>query len=285
MKKHLLPSALLTKQVKILLVGAGGTGSRMLEKLVCLHRAIKALGHPYGFDVTVIDPDTVSPANIGRQTFYAGDVGAFKCDVLVNRANMALDDVSWSAIPAKLDTTVSLSGFDIVIGAVDNRSARLGMLRGLESVMSGTRYWLDLGNRKGDGQCILGQVTSNRKTKDEVLRLPHVGELYPELIDPAFEDADDAPSCSLAEALAKQSLLINPTLADFAANMLWQLFTQGGVDNHGVFVNLDRMAVTPLSVDVEVWKRFGVDRDGKRKKIERPSVVKRKAEKAKAIAA
>ena len=38
--QHRLPSKLLTKRVEILLVGAGGTGSRILEKLVCLHRAL-----------------------------------------------------------------------------------------------------------------------------------------------------------------------------------------------------------------------------------------------------
>lgn len=279
MMTHKVPANLLTKAVSVLLVGAGGSGSRMLEKLVALHRAMKARGHPYGLDVLVIDPDTVSPANIGRQAFYPGDVGAYKAHVLVNRANMALGDVMWQAQAATLDTRSSLHAFDLVIGAVDNRAARLGILRGLEGTMSGTRYWLDMGNRKADGQVVLGQVSSARSTKDKVDRLPHVGELYPELIDPAFEDVDNTPSCSLAEALEKQSLLINPTVADFAANLLWQLFSKGEIDTHGVFVNLERNMVMPLRVDPEVWKRFGVVRDGKRHKVVRPSVqAKRQAE-------
>lgn len=282
--KHKLPSNLLTKPVNVLLVGAGGTGSRMLEKLVCLHRALLAKGHPDGFKVTVVDPDFVSPANIGRQAFYAGDVGAFKSDVLVNRANMALEDTTWKSVPEKLDTRSDLGAFDIVIGAVDNRAARLGILRGLENAIGGTRYWLDMGNRKADGQAVLGQVSSRRQVGEDKLRLPHVGELYPELIDPAMEDADDAPSCSLAEALEKQSLFINPTIADFAGNLLWQLFTKGEIDTHGVFVNLERMTVLPMRVDPDVWARFGVVRDGRRHRVERPSVKARKAAKA-AIAA
>lgn len=284
MTTHRLPSNLLTKPVKILLVGAGGTGSRILEKLVCLHRALKAKGHPYGFEVMVVDPDTVSPANIGRQAFYPGDVGAFKSDVLVNRANMALEDVMWHSAVAKLDTSTSLGNFDIVIGAVDNRAARLGILRGLEGTLSGVRYWLDTGNRRADGQVILGQVASKRIVGEDKLRLPHAGELYPELIDPAFQEKDDTPSCSLAEALEKQSLFINPTIADFAGNILWNLFTKGEIDTHGVFVNLDRMMVTPMRVDPEVWARFGVVRDGRRHKVVRPSVQARKMAKA-AIAA
>jgi PRTRC genetic system ThiF family protein len=268
---HRLPAALLAREVKVLLVGAGGTGSRILEKLVCLHRALVAKGHPGGLSVTVVDPDTVSPANIGRQAFYPGDIGCFKADVLVNRANMALGDRRWTSVRARVDTRSGLDGFDLVIGAVDNRSARLGILRGLENCLGGSRYWLDTGNRANDGQVVLGQVPSRKRTTDDRLRLPHIGELYPQLIDPAVQDADDGPSCSLAEALDKQSLYINSAVSDFAMNLLWLLFTQGQIDTHGAFINLQRMMVTPLRVDPAVWGRFGVLRDGKRHKVERPS--------------
>lgn len=276
MLMHKISADLLAGPIEVLLVGAGGTGSRMLEKLMCLHKAIKAKGHPGGLKVTVVDPDTVSPANVGRQAFYAGDVGRYKAEVLVNRVNMALDDAIWQASVGKLDTGANLHHYDIVIGAVDNRAARLAILRGLENCMSGTRYWLDMGNRQNDGQAILGEVTSRRRKTDDVMRLPHAGELYPDLVDPAMEEEDDGPSCSLAEALEKQALMINPTMADFAGNILWQLLTKGGLDTHGVFVNLEQMMVTPLPVDPQVWERFGVVRDGLRRKVVRPSVKARK---------
>jgi PRTRC genetic system ThiF family protein len=250
----------------------------MLVKLLNLHRAMIALGHPHGLDVLVVDPDVVSPANIGRQNFYPGDVGSFKADVLVSRANMALENTVWKSSIDKLTTNTSLHGFDIVIGAVDNRAARLAILRGLEGTMSGVRYWLDMGNRKSDGQVILGEVTSRRKKLDEQLRLPHAAELYPEIIEPKLEQQDDTPSCSLAEALKKQALLINPVLADFAANILWQLFTKGSIESHGVFVNLESMMVVPLKVDPDVWDRFGVVRDGRRHKIVRESVKRKRQE-------
>lgn len=278
---HVLDGKLMTRAVKVLLVGAGGTGSRMLEKLVALHRALKAKGHPGGLQVTVLDPDTVSTANIGRQAFYPGDVGCFKCDVLVNRANMALEDIRWESIPELLDTRASLDQFDLVIGAVDNRAARLGILRGLENCVGGVRYWLDSGNRASDGQVVLGQVSSRRRSKDDPKRLPHIAEFYPELIDPAAEDKDNTPSCSLAEALDKQSLYINTTVSDFAANLLWMLFTEGRLDTQGAFINLKRMMVTPLRADPEVWSRFGIVRDGKRRKVERPSVIARREKKQK----
>jgi PRTRC genetic system ThiF family protein len=275
--QHRLPARMLAGPVKVLLVGAGGTGSRILEKLVCLHRAMRALGHPAGLVVTVVDPDAVSHANVGRQAFYPGDVGAFKADVLVNRANMAFGDVGWTSAVAKIDTRSQLGDTDLVIGAVDNRAARLGILRALENRLSGTCYWLDTGNRAADGQVVLGEVPSRKRETDKPDRLPHIGELYPELIDPAAEDPDQGLSCSLAEALEKQSLFINPVVSDFAMNILWMLFTQGHIDTHGAFINLQRMSVTPLRVDPMVWARFGVVRDGRRRKVQRPSAASRRA--------
>ncbi|TWO71488.1 PRTRC system ThiF family protein [Caenimonas sedimenti] len=273
---HRLPPVLLDRRVNVLLVGAGGTGSRMLDRLQCLHQALIAKRHPGGLMVTVVDADTVSPANIGRQSFYASDVGAYKADVLVNRANMALGNVAWQSRIAKIDTRSNLQDFDLVIGAVDNRSARLGILRSLENTLGGLRYWLDCGNRARDGQVVLGQVSSRKRETDPVDRLPHAGELFPALIDPTAEDDDDTPSCSLAEALDKQSLFINPVVADFAGVILWDLFTQGHIKAHGAFINLRPMAVAQIDVDPAVWARFGVVRDGVRRKVERPAVAQKR---------
>lgn len=269
---HTLASSLLTRKVNVLLVGAGGTGSRMLEKLANLHRALLAKGHPAGLAVTVVDPDTVSPSNIGRQAFYPGDVGSYKSDVLVNRINMSLQTTAWVSEPSRLDTRSDLTPYDLVIGAVDNRAARLGILRALENSESGRRrYWLDTGNKSDTGQVVLGEVITRKRKTDDLDRLPHIAEFFPEIIDPAAEEEDDTPSCSLAEALDKQSLYINSVVSDFAANLLWMLFTQGGLDTHGAFINLKRCMVTPLRIDPEVWKRFDIVRDGKRHPVLRPS--------------
>jgi PRTRC genetic system ThiF family protein len=241
----------------------------MLEHLVCLHRAMLALGHPYGLDVTLIDDDRVSESNVGRQAFYPCDVGSYKALTLVNRANMALGTTTWQAKVHRLNThSGGLDQVDLLIGAVDNRAARLAMLRCLERTSGGTRYYLDLGNRAGDGQVVLGEVTSDKRKTDDVWRLPHVGELFPELIQKKLDNVeDDLPSCSLAEALEKQSLFVNQGVSLFAANILWQLFTKGELTSHGAFVNMDYMTVMPISIDHEMWARFGVTRTGKREKV------------------
>ena len=266
--QHRVPAPLLARRIQLLLAGAGGTGSRILEKLVCLHRGLLARGHPQGLMVTVMDPDCVAPSNIGRQAFYPGDIGCPKADVLVNRANMALQGVCWRSAPQALDARTDLEGCDLVIGAVDQRAARLAILQALQHCRSGRRYWLDCGNRVRDGQVVLGQVAGGRDRRDPQPRLPHVGELYPELIDPTADADDEGPSCSLADALERQSLCINAVLADFAVTLLWTLFTDGCIDSHGAFVNLQRMMVTPLRVDPQVWQRFGVRRG--RRSAQRP---------------
>ena len=92
---HLAPE-LLSREVRVAVIGAGGTGSQMLMGLAQLHTAMLALGHPGGLDVTVIDADQVSEANVGRQMFYPSDVGLPKATVLVNRINMAMG-TGWKA--------------------------------------------------------------------------------------------------------------------------------------------------------------------------------------------
>lgn len=263
--KHHLHSHLVSGRIKVLVVGAGGTGSRVMEHLACLHRALIAKGHPQGLDVTLIDGDRVSMANVGRQAFYACDCGAYKADVLVNRINMSLG-VQWKSVCEMLEIGTRLE-YDLVIGCVDTRKSRLAILRGLEEC-GGTRYWLDFGNKKDNGQVILGEVTKRTRSTDSRNRLPHVAEVYPDVIDERYESADaDVPSCSLAEALDKQSLFINPAMSVIGMSILWNLFTSGEIESHGAFVNLACMQVTPLDVDHDVWARLGVVRDGVRQKI------------------
>lgn len=88
-------------------------------------------------------------------------------------------------------------------------------------------------------------------------RLPHVGDLFPELVDPKGDKADTAPSCSMADALRKQSLVINQAIAVQAFNLLWTLFRTGTLKYSGVFVNLEVGRTNPLPIDPVAWARFG----------------------------
>ena len=86
--RFFIPTTLLERPVTVWLLGAGGTGSELLDGLARLHAALLALGHPGGLQVTVWDGDLVSTANLGRQRFWPVDVGHPKATVLVQRLNL-----------------------------------------------------------------------------------------------------------------------------------------------------------------------------------------------------
>lgn len=257
---HTISGRLLKGAVQVVLVGAGGTGSHVLRRLANIHLAMVELGHPGGLDVTVIDPDTVSQTNVGRQNFYPSDLGQSKSAILVNRCNMQML-TRWEASQEKI-TKESKMGSDvqIVIGCVDNRTARAAILHVMQKSIYRPAYFLDFGNREHDGQVILGEVFPTRyQTEVRGPRLPHVGDLFPEIIDGSLDEKDETPSCSLAEALEKQSLFINDTMANAGMNMLWELVRYGGISHHGQFVNVKSGRCTPLAVDPVAWQRFGYD--------------------------
>ena len=253
---HNIDSRLLTRAVKVVLVGAGGTGSHVLRRLANMHLAMVELGHPAGLDVIVIDPDTVSKTNVGRQNFWPSDVGQSKAEILVNRCNLLMQ-TGWVAEAAKVTDGTQFSNPDIVIGCVDNRNGREAILKALKRSVYSSAYYLDIGNREHDGQVVLGEVFGASYKREN--RLPHVADLYPDIIDGSLDDTDDTPSCSLAEALEKQSLFINDTMANAACNLLWELFRYGQLTHHGQFVNIRSGRVTPLAIDPETWKRFGFE--------------------------
>jgi len=257
--RHTIHSGLLTRRVKIYLVGAGGSGSQVLSGLARLHLAMRSLGHPGGLDVTVFDSDTVSTSNIGRQLFYQTDVGLNKAVVLVHRLNVAFG-LDWKAWPGRFGKNLSGGEFstpDILISCVDTAASR----REIAAILDGNfqhLYWLDLGNDTCTGQVVLGEPRRSgerqKRTKD-CMRLPTVMELFPELLDPTIPE-DDTPTCSLAEALEHQELFICQSVATHALQMLWGLFRYGGQEFSAQFINLRSGIVTPLIIDPEKWQRF-----------------------------
>lgn len=249
--KHHLPSELLERKVKVIVVGAGGNGSILITQLVKLHHAMLALGHHYGLDVLVIDGDTISEANLIRQEFRPWEVNQYKAIALVNRLNHenALD---WDAEIEYL-TNNSYYEADIVIGCVDTRKARLAIKHACKA-----HYYLDCGNTEMTGQVVLGE---NNIRKEVEYRLPLAGEIFPELLDATLDKVDDGPSCSLAEALQKQNIMINTMVANCAVNLLATLFRTGSLSYHGNFINLNLGRISALQVEPKEWERLGISLD------------------------
>ncbi|MFC0403175.1 PRTRC system ThiF family protein [Paraburkholderia rhizosphaerae] len=253
--RHQIPAHMVQRPWRVIVVGAGGTGSAVLPALARLHHAMIELGHPGGIECTVYDDDTVSTTNVGRQGFYPNDVGSYKASLIVNRLNMLMG-TNWRAVTQRLNGRTALFNVDVVIGCVDTRAARKAIL---DTVGETHAYYLDCGNDTDRGQVILGQTMPKNQRKKCPEWLPHVGELFPDLIDPSKDASDDTPSCSMADALRKQSLVINSAVAVQAFNLLWTLYRTGTLKYSGVFVNLATGRTNPVPIDAAAWARFGYE--------------------------
>jgi PRTRC genetic system ThiF family protein len=258
MEIHRIHPELLERQVRVLVIGCGGTGSAFVAGLPYLHQSLVALGHPGELHVTVVDGDTISPANCVRQPFSRPEIGQNKAVILVNRLNMFWG-LKWEAIPDHLKPgnfiSRSYSGDDlrahIVIGCVDTRAAR-AVIRDAVSNWSTTSYVLDVGNNSDSGQFILGEPLNERNRRSR-LRLRTAWELFPEIVDPSLDDGQ--PSCSAAEALERQEPFINSTLAQQALALLARLFRYGEISYRGGFVNLATGVTSVIRIDPEYWKQ------------------------------
>jgi len=245
--------------VTINLIGAGGTGSQLLTALARMNHALTVLGHA-GLFVRVFDDDLVDNANLGRQLFTTAELGQYKAVALINRINRFFG-TNWKGYNAKFDTAtfkdLAECTAHITITCVDNVQARFeiaGMLKKSAKSSHYSRdkicYWMDFGNSRNAGQVILATAGKIEQQKSKkfipVASLPMPTEEFKDLFEAATEDK--TPSCSLAEALTKQDLFINSSLANVGASLLWNLFREGMVQYRGFFMNLKDFRTTPIPV-------------------------------------
>ena len=252
-----VPQRWLTRPIAVLLAGAGGSGSEMLDALCRIDVAHRALGGA-GLEIAVYDPDTVSPFNPLRQRFLPCDAGQNKALLLAHRYGAFMGaNVRGVAAPLTQEI-VSSTACDLLVSAVDKAAVRaeLGAVRERQYLgRNSGALWLDLGNGARDGQAVLGHWYGWRTNPDT--HLPNVLDLYPEIVSDAEAlDADDAPSCSAEDALSSQDLFINRRLAVHAADMLWTLLRRGSLDYHGLWVTPE--GVTHLPIDPIRWASFGL---------------------------
>ena len=255
--EHTLPRDLLGQRaVRVLVVGAGGTGSAIVMGLPYLDQAMRVWGRSGGLEVVMMDADTVSETNCVRQPFSTSDIGQNKATVLINRINLFWG-TRWRAEPENFNERtldrISDTSIDLLICCVDTRAARVLIERALTKPRNRTAYWLDLGNNAASGQFVLGQPLNARNCR-KADRLRTVSELYPEIIN-AEVGEDPLPSCSAVEALDRQEPFINQTLASAALAMLARLFRYGKLKHHGGFYNAERGVISSLPVDPQLWSR------------------------------
>ena len=262
-KVHFVDNVLLnpTNPISINLIGAGGTGSQVLTALARMNHALTELNHA-GLSVRLWDDDVITEANLGRQLFAESELGLYKSVALINRTNRFFG-TDWKAESKKfekdnLGKIQSNMKSEIYISCVDSVKSRFEIAKILNELKidkgyyrNQSKYWIDFGNSQFTGQVLLSTVGNIRQPNSEkyetVENLPFVTEEFGELLKQSEQD-DDTPSCSLAEALEKQDLFINSTLAQMGSSLLWNLFRNGLTENRGFFLNLKNFQSQPIKL-------------------------------------
>jgi PRTRC genetic system ThiF family protein len=249
-----------TNPIGINLIGGGATGSKVFTALMEMNHSLIELGHA-GLFVRLWDDDIVTQANLGKQRFAQCETGLYKSVALINRANR-FSGTNWKAETTKFERTPlgklpQNASATIFISCVDNVKSRFEIAEMLNELSGGRfyhnkpKYWMDYGNSKDTGQVILSTVGEIRQPNSEkyeaVAKMPFVTEEFGDLLRES-ETQDDTPSCSLAEALAKQDLFINGTLAEMGSSLLWSLFRNGLTEYRGLFLNLKDFRSQPITV-------------------------------------
>ncbi|MBE9599867.1 PRTRC system ThiF family protein [Pedobacter sp. MC2016-24] len=260
---HFVDSYLLnpTNPITVNLIGAGGTGSHMLHALARINFKLLTIGKA-GLQVNVFDPDQIEAPNLGRAEFMAHFIGVNKAVSIVAHINRKYG-TNWKALPEfyqpfSLCAIPENRSASITICCVDSAKARFEIAEVLNVLSKNSNnyrdnpmYCLDFGNNKYTGQVILSTVKEMRQPESAKFRpvafLPPVTQEYADLLGIPQEETA-APSCSLMEALDKQSLFINSALANLGGAMIDQMLDYGLLTKRGFFMNLESFRTEPIAV-------------------------------------
>jgi PRTRC genetic system ThiF family protein len=212
-----------------MLVGVGGTGSTLTLFLAGL--AYHARQKGIQVELTLVDPDIVDSANIGRQAFapaetLRGDLP--KATSLALRLNAAygLDITTW---PERYEAELGArwfrrggggaAGRHLIIGCVDSHTGRQEIAKTVAA--SNGRIWaLDSGNERTSGQVLIGNTTDVDRIQLGPFGLcsglpsPYLQE--PGLLAPGAEA--QPLSCARMMLAEEQSLMVNRLAAAIAAH-------------------------------------------------------------------
>ena len=129
-------------QSRVLVIGAGGLGSPILMAL-----AGAGVGH-----LTVVDHDIVSASNLNRQFLYTvADIGQSKATIARERLLAYHPDLEVTALDQTFTAALArnvIPDHDLVVAAVDNRSARRLINRACYQL---GKPWIDGGVRGFSG--------------------------------------------------------------------------------------------------------------------------------------
>lgn len=228
------------RPVKIIMLGAGGTGAHIAPHL---YRLLYALDRPVKF--IICDGDKVEQKNLVRQNFTEADLGENKAKVVAERYSNVFG-LETSYVPhfienaERLEALIKPEQFNtgrvitnpkthcteqevvselvILIGAVDNnRSRKLChevFLKARELI------YIDSGNGEYTGQIVCGIRRAGKTIYKPV------GQLYPEVNTP--EDLFPTEvSCAEASVSAPQTIVANLMAATAVVTMIYNILVMG----------------------------------------------------------
>lgn len=200
-----------TAPVKIIVLGAGGTGGYVIPHLYRL-----AFGRNGNVRIIICDGDVVEEKNLVRQNFVEQDIGHNKAKVLAERYSAAFG-IECEYRPSFIETEQELleltkPDFEkrpfeipdtqrvILLGCVDNNKSRQLCHKVFKEHSS--LIYIDSGNDEFTGQVVCGVKQNGRTTYKPVC------SLYPEML----KDEDKFPSelsCAERAVSAPQSVTAN----------------------------------------------------------------------------
>ena len=220
------------RPVKVVMLGAGGTGGHIAPHL---YRLLYALDRPVRF--IICDGDVVEQKNLVRQNFIPADLGENKARVLAERYSTVFG-METEYVPSFVEDEERLRELltprvwysntyppvevkwelVILIGAVDNNRSR--QLCHKVFYQAKELVYIDSGNGEYTGQVVCG-IRSGGRT----LYRP-VGAAYPDVL----KDTDKFPtelSCAEASVSAPQSIAANITAATAVVDIIYHILAEG----------------------------------------------------------
>ncbi|USF25256.1 hypothetical protein N510_000167 [Firmicutes bacterium ASF500] len=220
-----------TRPVKVVQLGAGGTGGHIAPHL---YRLLYSLDRPVRY--IICDGDVVEEKNLVRQNFTPADLGENKARVLAERYSTVFgmeteyipdfiedkDRLKELLVPKRWYVSTRnakhITEMIILLGAVDNNKSRQLCHRVFSQAKE--LIYIDSGNGEYTGQVVCG-VRRGGKTY-----FPPIGTVYPDVL----EETDKFPtelSCAEASVSAPQSIAANITAATAVVDMVYNILAVG----------------------------------------------------------
>jgi len=220
--------------VKIVIIGAGGTGGYVIPHLYRICFASGRLTR-----VIVCDGDIVEQKNLIRQNFIEQDVGENKAKVLAERYSAAFgieteyvsgfienEETLLKLIePELIQYNPTVYSRVILIGAVDNNRSR--QICHNAFLKSKDLIYIDSGNGESTGQVVCGIRQKNRTLYKPVC------SVYPDML----ETSDLLPtemSCAERAVSAPQSVTANLMAATAVTSFLYNLLIRNEIVTRAV---------------------------------------------------